>query len=248
MILRRFMYHIKEQNWFAVGLDLMVVVVGIFLGMQVTEWNEARKARDDERATLLRMHDELISIEKNRSGFRRTQSKNWAHLMSSLTVINDPDNKRDLTDEECLAIRNSNVYADVNMDVAVIEELYASGRISILENKAIQQEITNLKVDMNASRNLIESVHTGSRVMSSLFPDALQVKQFWDKDREMLIIEVSCDVKAMQANQHFINELNDNATRFDVYMRVTIRPVEQQLKVLHDTLDRELNLSHRGTS
>ena len=43
MILRRFIQHIKEQNWFAVGLDVCVVIVGIFLGMQVTEWSEARK-------------------------------------------------------------------------------------------------------------------------------------------------------------------------------------------------------------
>ena len=40
MILRRFTQHIKEQNGFAVGLDIIVVVVGIFLGMQVTEWND----------------------------------------------------------------------------------------------------------------------------------------------------------------------------------------------------------------
>ena len=38
MILRRFMQHVKEQNWFAVGLDVIVVIVGIFLGMQVQKW------------------------------------------------------------------------------------------------------------------------------------------------------------------------------------------------------------------
>ena len=43
MLLRRFSKHISDQNWFAVGLDVIVVVVGIFLGMQVTEWNDGRK-------------------------------------------------------------------------------------------------------------------------------------------------------------------------------------------------------------
>ncbi len=33
MILRRFMTHVTEQNWFAVGLDAIVVITGIFLGM-----------------------------------------------------------------------------------------------------------------------------------------------------------------------------------------------------------------------
>ncbi len=44
MILRRFMQHVKEQNWFAVGLDVIVVIVGIFLGMQVQQWYEDRKS------------------------------------------------------------------------------------------------------------------------------------------------------------------------------------------------------------
>lgn len=43
MILRRFMKHVTDQNWFAVGLDVIVVITGIFLGMQVTERNEERK-------------------------------------------------------------------------------------------------------------------------------------------------------------------------------------------------------------
>ena len=44
MILRRFMQHVKEQNWFAVGLDVIVVIVGIFLGMQVQQWYEMNRA------------------------------------------------------------------------------------------------------------------------------------------------------------------------------------------------------------
>ena len=57
MILRRFMQHFSDQNWFAVGLDVIVVVVGIFLGMQVTEWNENRK----EAETSGFIHQKLVA-------------------------------------------------------------------------------------------------------------------------------------------------------------------------------------------
>lgn len=59
MILRRFMKHVNDQNWFAVGLDVIVVVVGIFLGMQVTEWNDQRKDRVEEGEYLLRVTDDI---------------------------------------------------------------------------------------------------------------------------------------------------------------------------------------------
>jgi hypothetical protein len=34
MILRRFTEHVKQQNWFPVWLDLVVVVAGIYIGLQ----------------------------------------------------------------------------------------------------------------------------------------------------------------------------------------------------------------------
>jgi hypothetical protein len=42
MILRRLTQHIKDQNWFAVGLDFVIVVVGILLAFQITSWSEVR--------------------------------------------------------------------------------------------------------------------------------------------------------------------------------------------------------------
>lgn len=60
MILRRFMHHVKEQNWFAVGLDVIVVIVGIFLGMQVSDWNENRKNQSEEAQYLASFRNDLL--------------------------------------------------------------------------------------------------------------------------------------------------------------------------------------------
>lgn len=59
MILRRFMKHVTDQNWFAVGLDVIVVITGIFLGMQVSEWNEGRQNRQLEIEYLERIKADL---------------------------------------------------------------------------------------------------------------------------------------------------------------------------------------------
>lgn len=42
MALRRIFQHFTEQNWTAVCIDLVVVVVGVFIGIQVANWNEER--------------------------------------------------------------------------------------------------------------------------------------------------------------------------------------------------------------
>jgi len=46
MLLRRVIEHVKAQNWTAVGLDFVIVVVGVFIGIQVSNWNAQRAEAD----------------------------------------------------------------------------------------------------------------------------------------------------------------------------------------------------------
>ena len=55
MILRRLSMHLKRQDWFAVVLDLLVVVVGIYIGLQADAWMSSRQDRVLERAYLARL-------------------------------------------------------------------------------------------------------------------------------------------------------------------------------------------------
>jgi hypothetical protein len=45
MILRRVIAHVRKQEWAAIGIDFVIVVVGVFIGLQVSNWNDARAAR-----------------------------------------------------------------------------------------------------------------------------------------------------------------------------------------------------------
>jgi len=36
MILCRVTEHVKAQNWFAVGIDFLIVVTGVFIGIQLS--------------------------------------------------------------------------------------------------------------------------------------------------------------------------------------------------------------------
>ena len=51
MTLRRILHHFRTQNWLAVCIDLVVVVVGVFVGIQVANWNESRL--EAERKNLI---------------------------------------------------------------------------------------------------------------------------------------------------------------------------------------------------
>ena len=52
MILRRVIAHVRQQEWTAIAIDFVLVVVGVFVGLQVNNWNEARADRVREAAHL----------------------------------------------------------------------------------------------------------------------------------------------------------------------------------------------------
>ena len=66
MLLRSITKHVKDQNWFAVALDFIIVVFGVFIGMQVSNWNEIRSDRKLESIYLQRLYDDVsLSIRRN---------------------------------------------------------------------------------------------------------------------------------------------------------------------------------------
>ena len=59
MILANLTRAIRQQNWFAVAVEFLIVIAGVVIGFQITEWNEARTARELEEEYLLRIHTEI---------------------------------------------------------------------------------------------------------------------------------------------------------------------------------------------
>ena len=45
MILSRAIEHLKRQHWAGAFIELVIVVLGVFIGIQVTNWNQARIER-----------------------------------------------------------------------------------------------------------------------------------------------------------------------------------------------------------
>lgn len=47
MILHRVIENLRQQHRMAVSIELAIVVLGVFLGMQVSDWNDERESRQE---------------------------------------------------------------------------------------------------------------------------------------------------------------------------------------------------------
>ena len=63
MILRRVIEHFRKQEWTAIAIDFVIVVMGVFVGMQVNNWNAARQQSLLADAYLVRLSGDLTAME-----------------------------------------------------------------------------------------------------------------------------------------------------------------------------------------
>jgi hypothetical protein len=62
MLLRRVSHDLRSQNWTGVGLDFAIVVLGIFLGLQASQWYEHRQEIGLESSILERLVEDFEAI------------------------------------------------------------------------------------------------------------------------------------------------------------------------------------------
>ena len=59
MIFKRFAANLRAQNWFAIGIELGIVVLGVFIGTWVANWNEERIERRETQRLLVELKPAL---------------------------------------------------------------------------------------------------------------------------------------------------------------------------------------------
>ena len=67
MILQRVAASLRNKDWSTALLEFLIVVVGIFVGLQVDDWNQQRKDRKDEAAFLASLHVDTGDPELDQS-------------------------------------------------------------------------------------------------------------------------------------------------------------------------------------
>jgi hypothetical protein len=92
MILRRLAVNFKEQNWFAVAvaIELVVVVAGVFIGIEVSNWNAGRLQHDAARTYVIRLREDLAEniadLQTRKAYYRQVRS----HGLAALAAMDRP--------------------------------------------------------------------------------------------------------------------------------------------------------------
>jgi len=133
MILRRIIEHVRTQNWTAVALDFVIVVMGVFIGIQVSNWNDARKAIAQQSLLLDRLYEEFRLLEPalaTHEEFTRSAYESTAYVINALREGAAPGDEAGF--RRALALSNS--VRNVPQLATTYKELVSTGQLSELPN------------------------------------------------------------------------------------------------------------------
>jgi hypothetical protein len=140
MILRRLSQSMKEQNWTAISIEFVLLVVGVFLGIQVANWNAERETNKKAVEATEKLIADL-----------RAESWRYQFLLEYHRDIRDAaektanalSGKTPLSNEEFLvnAYRASQ-YKQGAARRSTYDELVSTGNIALIKDK----ELRNISV------------------------------------------------------------------------------------------------------
>ncbi len=143
MLLRRITRHVKEQNWFAVGIDFVIVVIGVFIGLQVANWNEARVTAQSDAARTAALLDDLVAIKTSivaeEEIFLRTHA-GWVRVFRALEAC-EP-----IEQDEEIAIAFARFQSSSNLLVpqSAFNEMEDYGSFSRLDDPDLRRDVAEL--------------------------------------------------------------------------------------------------------
>ncbi|MEM6301694.1 MAG: hypothetical protein AAF749_08130 [Pseudomonadota bacterium] len=148
MLLRRVTKHVREQNWFAVFLDLLVVVLGVFIGLQGQDWNDDRLRRLESKSILARIESEFKLMHKTAERRRGVMEQNLLAGSRIVEGLQSGTLASDTLDDDLTSLVT---IMPLPPPSVVFAELQASGRLDLVLNRAL----TDALYEYNAWASLL---------------------------------------------------------------------------------------------
>jgi len=172
MILRRVIQHVKEQNWTAIAIDFVIVVIGVFVGIQVSNWNAERGDRAAEAQYLVAMKEDVdYSIGKLEDLLRQLEQQQ-ASRKALFEYATGPDAAIAPADRDRMVLHGLFQLPMIDISDVTFETLKSSGRLALVRSPVLVSELQSLSAKVaGALRSQADEIQ-----VTYLFSDPLLVE------------------------------------------------------------------------
>lgn len=223
MIFKRAIAKLRAQDWVAISIELAIVVIGVFLGTQVSNWNEDRLEQKETQRVLMRLRPELHGLLAFYASARQyyTLTRRYADV-----ALAGWDGDHSVTDKDFViaAYQASQNYA-TSINNATWATIFGAERLNRIDDPVIRENLSYL---MYADTTPIDNAtvdtpyrHNVRRIIPVKIQDAIRA-QCGDRnppDRpELFYLPEKCDLpmdpaaaavaaKALRAHSELADDL-----------------------------------------
>lgn len=237
MRLRRITEHVKSQNWFAVGLDFVIVVVGVFIGIQVANWNDARQDHIQAARFLDRLEAEFVQqIAQSERGIASHQQS----LQANSRLINGV--RAGALDEERLLddISKATTTSTPPGPSTAFQEFVSSGQTDLIRGDSLRSAL----YEFNSYVSLVRAEFGSFTAPVSQASDALMRAQtikatgIPSKDFDQLYTAQSVDSSILLSDPEIKDALQKSYGTHDNILLVLVK-IREQMEVILSLIETE---------
>lgn len=183
MVIRRIREHAAQANWFGVGIDLLIVFIGVFLGMQASNWNEARVERQQGESYRARLVEDLRTNESDLRQRRSYYLQVRRHSLAALDVLESPS--RPAGEQFLIDAFQATQIIPRTLTRFTYDEMIAAGGVDRLGDPTIRAKVKNFYAGIETGETTLRSIPPYRENLRRDMPYAVQ-KRVREACREVL--------------------------------------------------------------
>ena len=135
--------------------EIILVVIGILIALQINNWNENRKNSNEETAILESLGKNLILAKKQSESLVSAEKNSKVALLLVLGIgsINSID-KNTISDKKF-----KDAFWNLENDIPVINtytDLKNTNKLGLIKNQKIKEKFTSLEVNLNELKGMLD--------------------------------------------------------------------------------------------
>ena len=159
MILRKLSKAIRNQDWFVVVLEVLIVVFGVYIGLQVDDWNTQRQNQATEQQYLQYIEDDvsdIVEIFESRLAFLDRYDWVIENLMQAIEA--EPSDQR--AEDSATYVMQSVARVSLFINSPTYQDLVSTGRLTLIGDKSLRDAVVEYFNQMERYELIIEKNYT----------------------------------------------------------------------------------------
>lgn len=198
MIFRRFLQRLSQHHWGAIATELVIVIVGVFIGMQVTNWNEERREVQRGHEYLTRIQSDLsediqaMDVRREFWGKVIRYGEGAIHYAETRALVDESAWKTVLSFYQA-----SQLYPYIPQN-ATYEEMRSAGDLGLISDQSLRAKLANYYVTgPGFQANVLLNLQPEYRKIVRGLTPAVVSRQVWSKCHKSFTTYQQMQVQAL---------------------------------------------------